>query len=105
MARNVNNVIQGFSTPNTGTKTVGTSVVQLSASGRNLSTGVQVLALPTNVSDIFVSASPNLTAGSADGTDGFRLVPGASVLFPARTESQVYLISDGADQEVSFLSF
>lgn len=105
MPRNVTNKIAGFSIPNTGSKTVGLTVAQLSPSNRDLSTGVQILALDTNTGDVFVSHRANMTPGDNDATDGFRLIPGSSVMLPARHESDIYVMSSLADQKISFLSF
>lgn len=97
--------VTNFSKPNTGTLAVGTSVVQVSASTRELTLGVQILAAAGNGGIIYVSSKPNVTAGTNDETDGFPLVAGATLMFPARQENQVYLIASAITQEISFLSY
>ena len=89
---------------NTDTKTVGTTVVQISTFNNQLKWGVQIVADASNTNGVWVGVKPNLSAGTA-GTSGFKLEPGASILVPAEKESGVYCISDGADQVISYLSF
>lgn len=105
MSKNTNTKLVAFTKPNTGTKPVGASVVQLSTSSRQLTNGVQILADPGNSGVVYVGSIPNVTAGTNNETDGFPLAAGASILFPARSEEDVYLIADGASQSVSFLSY
>lgn len=96
---------QTRSAVNTGAKTVGTSVVQVGTNTRPLKWGVQVVADAANTAGVWVGVRSNLTAGTADGTSGFKLEPGASILVPAPTETDVYAVSTSTDQTVTFLSF
>lgn len=97
--------VTNFSRPNTGTLPVGTTAVQVSTSTRELTLGVQILADAGNAGVIYVSSSPNVTAGTNDETDGFPLVAGATLMFPAREENKVYLIATAVLQSISFLSY
>lgn len=105
MSTKANNNLQAFTGPNTGSKTIGTSVVQLSTNDTQLKNGVQIIADADNTSDVYVGVRPNLTAGTADATDGLKLVAGASVIVPCNSESKLYLIAGDAAQVISFMSF
>jgi hypothetical protein len=96
---------QAYSRPNTGSKTVGATVVALSTSTRPLTNGVQIVAAADNSGSIYVGSHPTITPGTSDGTDGFQLAAGASVLYPAFTEAEVYLVGSAADQVISFLAY
>lgn len=105
MAKTVTQKSVGHSKPNTGKVTIGTTVAQLSSSTRVLSLGVQCLAAPGNSNVVYIGTKSNLTAGSNDATDGFPLAAGSSILLPAGSESEVYIIGGAASQVLHFLSY
>ena len=105
MARNVSMVSQGFSYPNTGAMTIGTTAVKVSNSSRVLSTGIQIIADAGNAGDVYVGSRPNLTTEATAATSGVKLPASATILYPAHLESDVYLIASEADQKVTFVSF
>ena len=90
---------------NTGSKTIGTAAVAVSANSRTLHWGVQVVATSTNTVSIWVGRKSNMTAGTNDDTDGFELVPGGTIFIPAPTETKVFGVSGTAGQKCSFLSY
>lgn len=105
MAKTVVQKKIGYSKANTGKKTIGTTVEQLSSSTRELALGVQCLAAPGNTNTVYVGTKENLTAGSNDATDGFPLAAGSSILVPANSESEVYIIGGAASQVLHFMSY
>jgi hypothetical protein len=90
-------------TINTGSQTVGLSVVQLSTNSRNLTDGVQIVADAGNSNSVWVGVRSNLTAGGANS--GVEIVAGAGLLVPVTSEDKVYLISDAGSQSVTFMSY
>ena len=84
---------------------VGTSVVQLSTSGRKLEGGVQIVAAAGNGGIVYVGVRSNLTAGTSDETDGFPLSAGESLFLPVASEDEVYCIATAITQQVHFVSF
>jgi len=45
----------------------------------------------------------HVTADSAPGTGGYPLMPGASIVLPIDDPSQIYIVSDIEEQEVSWI--
>lgn len=90
---------------NTAGVAVGVTPVQLSPFTRPLEGGVQIVADALNTGIVYVGVRPNITAGSADATDGFPLSAGESLFLPANSESDVWMIADTAAQQIHFLSF
>ena len=88
----------------TGRKSsIGTSAVQITTS-QHVSRGVQIIADSTNSVKVYVGIS-TVTADSADGTDGFPLAAGESVVIPVIDPSTVYLIaSTGSTSKVFFMT-
>ena len=62
--------------------------------------GLQILASPNNSETIYVGYSSGITANSADSTDGFPLVPGASLFLPCRHPADVYVRSSTLSSQV-----
>ncbi len=88
---------------NTGEVTVGTSAAALTANTRNLTDGVQVVCDASNANSVWVGVRPNLTAGGV--FSGVELSPGAGMFVPVTSEAKLYLVSDGAAQVVTFISY
>lgn len=83
-----------------GTKTVGTTAVQLTTQlPVNRDRSVQVKALSSNTANVSVSLSSSLVFEAADT---FILEPGSNVIMQIQDVHDVYMISDTANQKVSF---
>lgn len=91
--------------PNTGSQVVGTTVIQLRPSDRQLAEGVSIICAPGNSGVVYVGNRPNLTAGSTPETDGIAVPGGASVFFPCLTENEIYLVATTANNSITFLSY
>ena len=89
----------------TGRKSsIGTSAVQLTTATTHNSRGVQIVANSTNTAVVYVGIS-TVTADAADGTDGFPLAAGESIVIPVIDPSTVYLIaSTGTTSKVFFMT-
>lgn len=86
----------------TGSKTVGTSAVALAGS-EVLNLGVvKVRGDISNTGIVYVGYSDEITADSAEATDGYPLYGDNETLIYVRDPSLIYLISDTADQKVYF---
>lgn len=74
---------------------INTTPVAMYNSGANfvVNEGIVVVTPSTNVENIWVGYSPNITADSADATDGFPIAPGASLFIPCRTPAELYVRS------------
>lgn len=90
---------------NTAGVAVGTSVVQLSGFKRSLEGGVQIVAAAANGGIVYVGVRTNLTAGTADSTDGFPLSAGESLFLPVDSESEIWMIASAVSQQIHFVSF
>lgn len=88
---------------NTGSATAGLTPVQLTASTRNLTSGVHVVADTANTNSVWVGVRSNLTAGTGD-TSGVELPAGTELMVPVTKESDLYIVSDAAAQVVTFMS-
>jgi hypothetical protein len=72
------------------------------ASGLTALEGVEVLADIDNDEDVFVGVRNDITLNTNDATDGFRLLPGTSVLVKQRKPEKIYVVSS-VSQRVSLL--
>jgi hypothetical protein len=81
---------------------VGTSVVPLTTVGGKAARGVQVKAAVSNTGTVYVGNS-DVTADSADATDGFPLAPGDGLFLPIDDPTRVYLVASAAGQKVFFV--
>ena len=61
--------------------------------------GVQIKADDANTSAVYVGKS-DVTAGTTDATDGFKLNPGQGVFLPVSNSNLVYVIGGAANQKV-----
>ena len=88
----------------TGRKSsIGTSALQVTSS-THVSRGVQIIADSTNAVKVYVGLS-TVTADSADGTDGFPLAAGESVVVPVSDPSLIYVIApSGSSSKVFFIT-
>ena len=93
--------VSGFAT---GRKSsIGTSAVQLTSSS-HVSRGVQVIADSTNSVIVYVGLS-TVTADAADGTDGFPLSAGESIVIPVIDPSLIYVRApSGSSSKVFFIT-
>jgi len=90
---------------NTGGAAVGATVAALSTDTHELQGGVQLVADADNTGVVYVGTRSNLTAGTADATDGFPLSAGEALFIPANSESEIHHIADAAAQALHFMSF
>jgi hypothetical protein len=81
---------------------VGTSAVQLVATPLHAAKGIELIAASTNTGTVYVG-NADVTAGSADDTDGFPLAPGARLFLPLDDPSKVYVRGSAAGQTVFFV--
>ena len=78
---------------------VGTSAVVLSASSYRVAKGVQIKADAANSSVVYVG-NADLTADSADATDGFPLAAGEGLFVPVDDVNKIYLRGGASGQKV-----
>lgn len=81
---------------------IGVSAVQLTATSTPVKKGVAVKASRDNSSILYVGNS-DVTADTADATDGFELFPGESITIGIDNVNKIYVISKAAGQEVFWL--
>jgi hypothetical protein len=88
----------------TGRKSsIGTTALQLTTNTTKADRGVQITAGAGNSAIIYVGLH-NVTADSADDTDGFPLAAGESILVPVRDATKVYVVaSTGTNSKVFFM--
>ena len=88
----------------TGRKSsIGTSAVQLTSTS-HVSRGVQVIADATNSVIVYVGLS-TVTTDAADGTDGFPLSAGESIVVPVIDPSLIYVRApSGSSSKVFFMT-
>jgi hypothetical protein len=79
---------------------IGTSAVQMTTADVPATKGVLVKASAANTGTVYVGDSSGVTADAADGTDGFPLAPGESLLIPIDNANKVYLIATAASHKV-----
>jgi hypothetical protein len=89
---------------------VGTTPTQITdvfsasqASGLTALEGVEVTADIDNDEDIFVGVRSDITRNTNDATDGYRLLPGTSILIKQRKPEKIYVTSAVAGQRVNIL--
>jgi hypothetical protein len=81
---------------------VGVSAVQLVATPLHAAKGIELIAASTNSGTVYVG-NADVTAGSADATDGFPLAPGARLFLPLDDPSKVYVRGSASGQTVFFV--
>ena len=82
---------------------VDTTAEQLTATSVRCSRGVVVKAANSNTGTIYVGNS-DVTANSADATDGFELGAGESVTIEVDDVNKLYVIASAANQVVYWLT-
>ncbi len=82
----------------TGSKAVGTSVVQFGHT-QELFSGVTIKAASTNSDKIYVGYVADVTADSAEATDGFELSAGESQGFPVLSLDKIFVVAGAAAQK------
>lgn len=81
---------------------IGTSAVQINSSSLSLTKGMTVKASRNNTAPIYIGNS-DVTADSADATDGFELYAGESIHVPASNQNAIYAISTAASQKAFYV--
>jgi len=86
----------------TGRKSsIGTSAVAVMSTGVKARRGVQITAPADNGSTVYIGNSSAVTADSADGTDGYPVIAGETVVIPTRNPDLLYAIAEsGSDNKV-----
>lgn len=84
-----------------GSKTVGVTAVQLTATSRETPRGITVKADSTNAGKVYVGGA-GVTARTADATNGFELTAGESKHLPVDNATKVYAIASETGQVVSW---
>ena len=83
---------------------IGTTAVQITTSTIHAHRGVQVVAAAGNSVTVYVGTS-TVTTDSADGTDGFPLAAGESVVIPIIDPSKIYVrAASGTTSKVFFIT-
>lgn len=91
---------------NTGSRSnIHLTYIPLADQDLKLNTGVQVLADINNTGKVYIGAGTGVTAAGADGTTGFPLTSGDSVLLPIRSIRDVYCIGSASGQKVWWMAF
>jgi hypothetical protein len=80
---------------------IGTTAVPLTATSVHAARGVQLKAASANTGTVYVGNS-DVTADSADATDGFPLTPGEGLFLPVDDPSRVYVVGSTSGQKVFF---
>ena len=79
------------------------TAVQLTTTSTKCEQGVWVKAAGTNVENVFVGNS-DVTAGTANGTDGYILDAGENVFVAVNNVTKVYVLGNDINQKVYWLS-
>lgn len=90
----------------TGSKSdIGTSPARLISDRKVVvNAGVQLVASSDNSEIIWVGYNDDITAGTADATDGFPLAAGAGMFMPVRHPADIWVRStSGESQKVHYL--
>lgn len=90
-----------------GHKAVGTTAVQLTIFSHKFLKGLLIRAPgdedPVPNTNLIWIGTAKVTADSNEGTGGIPLPPGESLNLPVNDPSKVYIVSDAASQEVSWM--
>lgn len=86
-----------------GSKTVGTSAVQITTTSVPVQQRVIIKSAAGNEGTIYVGNS-DVTAASADATDGLELSAGESIAIEIDNANKVYAIASQASQEIFWMS-
>ncbi|MDZ4781248.1 MAG: hypothetical protein SGJ19_13420 [Planctomycetia bacterium] len=78
---------------------VGTTAVQLSATSYRVAKGVQLKADAANSSTVYVG-NADLTADTADATDGFPLAASEGLFVPVDDVNKIYVRGGASGQKV-----
>ena len=78
---------------------VGTSAVQLAATSYRAAKGVQIKADAANSAAVYVG-NADLTADTADATDGFPLAAGEGLFVPVDDVNKIYVRGGSSGQKV-----
>lgn len=82
---------------------VGAAAVQIVATKTRCFRGVQVKADSSNTGVVYVGNS-DVTAGSAEATDGFPLSAGQGLFVPVQDAATVYVVGSSAGQKVYWVT-
>lgn len=91
-----------------GHTTIGTTAAALSTVSRPLKRGLIIRAPgsnddATNSEPVYIGGRDSITANTAAATDGFPLVPGASVTLEVNDVANVYAISESGAQDLAWI--
>ena len=93
----------------TGSDTMGSGTVQMGKAASldtvTLSSGVQIVAHPSNAGIVYVGYANTVTANSKNTTDGVPLAAGAGYFVPkinAPTIGSVFLVGSASTQTITF---
>ena len=75
------------------TSSIGTSAVALTSSDVSGDRGVQIFADSSNAGTLYVGEDDTVTADSADGTDGYPIAAGETVVIPTLRPDLLYVIA------------
>lgn len=91
--------------PTGSLSSIGATALQLSGRSVRNRGGIRVKARASNSTNLVYVGGPSVTAGTADGTDGYELAAGDEILLPVnqfRTVSDVYVIGSTTGLKVSW---
>jgi len=87
----------------TGSKAVGTAIVQLIPNPLNIQKGVQIKADAANAGIVYIGKAA-VTAASADASDGIPLAAGEGLFIPVKDVTKIYMLADALAQEVYWMA-
>lgn len=82
---------------------ISTTAVQLTTTSNRCKRGIVVKAAVGNSGKVYVGSSLDVTADSADATDGFELSAGDSIMTETDDPSKLFLIASAPDQKVFWI--
>lgn len=87
-----------------GSKSVGTSAVQVIVTSRPTSSGVLLKAGSGNSGKVYVGSNSDITIDSSPTTDGFELGAGEAILIEVDNVNKVYAIASALAQKLYWIS-
>lgn len=84
---------------------IGVSALPLTAVGFGAAKGIELIAAATNAAGIVYVGNADVTAGSAEATDGFPLAAGARLFIPIERVSSIHLIGSTTGLKVFWIAY
>lgn len=84
------------------TSSIGTSATALTSNSTHAAKGVQIKAASANTGVLYIGNS-DVTADSADATDGFPLLSGDSLFLPINDPRKIFVVASAANQKAFYL--